>query len=145
MNSQFRKTVHILLVEDSPTDTMLTIKALKQARSDIKISHVSDGIEAIEFLKGQGSYKTAQKPDLILLDLNLPRKNGQEVLEELKTDPVLRVIPIVVLTTSHDQRDILQSYRLYANGFVSKPVGFDSFNEVINQIEKFWLSAATLP
>lgn len=139
------RPIQILLVEDSPSDAKLTLTALNMARMFNKVSHVEDGVQAIEFLKRQGNYSQAPRPDLILLDLNLPRKDGREVLEEIKADPDLNTIPVVVLTTSNDDLDILRSYQLHANCYITKPVNFDRFLEVVRSIEHFWLSVVVLP
>ena len=145
MNLSKTKPVEILLVEDSPSDAALTIEALEAGKVANKLTLVEDGVEAMEFLKRSGKYAKASRPDLIMLDLNLPRKDGREVLAEIKNDPDLKVIPIIVLTTSHSDRDILQSYQLNANCYITKPVDFTQFIDVVKSIEKFWLSVVTLP
>jgi len=142
---QRNRPVEILLVEDSPSDTDLTIEALQAGDIPCNLSHVEDGVEAMEFLKRENSYAGAPRPDLILLDLNLPRKDGREVLAELKLDPDLRTIPVVVLTTSKDDRDISQAYQLQANCYIAKPVDFEQFVSVLRAIEHFWLEVAALP
>ena len=142
---QRNKPVEILLVEDSPSDTDLTIEALQAGDIPCNLSHVEDGVEAMEFLNRKNSYAGAPRPDLILLDLNLPRKDGREVLAELKLDPDLRTIPVVVLTTSKDDRDISQAYQLQANCYIAKPVDFEQFVSVLRAIEHFWLEVAALP
>jgi len=134
-----------LLVEDSPSDAKLTISALKLARVANELHHVEDGVQAMEFIRRQGPYEKSPRPDLILLDLNLPRKDGREVLEELKNDPNYSTIPVIVLTTSAAERDILRSYQLHANCYVTKPVNFDRFLECVRSIEQFWLSVVVLP
>jgi CheY-like chemotaxis protein len=139
-----RKPVEILLVEDSPSDTDLTVEAFREGRVPSNLSHVEDGVEAMEFLSRKNSYSNAPRPDLILLDLNLPRKDGREVLAELKSDPDLRTIPVVVLTTSKDDQDIAQAYQLQANCYIAKPVDFEQFVKVVRAIEHFWLEVATL-
>ncbi len=139
------RPIEILLVEDSPSDTDLTVEALQAGRISSNLSHVEDGVEAMEFLHRRNPYAGAPRPDLILLDLNLPRKDGREVLAELKSDPDLRTIPVVVLTTSHDDRDVVQAYRLQANCYIAKPVDFVQFVNVIRSIEHFWLEVAALP
>ncbi len=141
----FVRPIEILLVEDSPSDVKLTLTILGQAKIANQVSHVEDGVEAMEFLRQQGKYAHAPRPDLILLDLNLPRKDGREVLAELKIDPELATIPVVVLTTSKSEQDVLRSYELRANCYVTKPVDFTSFLEVVQSIEKFWLAVVTLP
>ena len=137
--------IRVLLVEDSPTDAQLTIEALHAAKIANRLTHVEDGVEALQFLRQQGPYADAPRPDLILLDLNLPRKDGREVLEELKRDPDLKVIPVVVLTTSRSEQDVLRSYQLHANCYITKPVDFTKFMEVVKAIEQFWLTVVTLP
>jgi CheY-like chemotaxis protein len=139
------KPIHILLVEDSPTDVLITQEALTQAHLLNTIVVVEDGVEALAYLRNQGQYHAAPRPDLILLDLNLPRKNGREVLAELKTDPALKSIPVVVLTTSQAEQDILGAYELYANCYVVKPVEFANFVEAVQSIRQFWFSIVTLP
>jgi CheY-like chemotaxis protein len=142
---QRNRPFEILLVEDSPSDTDLTIEALQAGDIPSNLSHVEDGVEAMEFLCRKNSYAEAPRPDLILLDLNLPRKDGREVLAELKSDPDLRTIPVVVLTTSNDDRDISQAYQLQANCYIAKPVDFGQFVNVLRAIEHFWLEIAALP
>jgi two-component system, chemotaxis family, response regulator Rcp1 len=137
--------VHILLVEDSPSDVELTIAAMEEAKVANQLSVVSDGVEAMAYLRRQHQYANAPRPDLILLDLNLPRKDGREVLVEIRADENLRVIPIAVLTTSKAESDVLRSYELGANCYITKPVGFDQFLEVIHGIENFWLTIVQLP
>ncbi len=145
MNLSSAKSIEILLVEDSPSDTALTIEALKQGKIANRLSHVEDGVEAMDFLKQRGKYEKAARPDLIMLDLNLPRKDGREVLSEIKNDPDLRIIPIIVLTTSRSDKDILQSYELNCNCYITKPVDFAHFIDVVKSIENFWLTVVTLP
>ena len=137
--------IEILLVEDNPGDVRLTREALKESKVINNLHVARDGIEALAFLRRQGEHAGAVKPDLILLDLNLPRKSGLEVLEEIKVDPKLRRIPVVVLTTSSAERDIVASYDLHANCFVTKPVDMDQFVEVVNSVEDFWFSIVRLP
>jgi CheY-like chemotaxis protein len=139
------RPIQILLVEDSPTDAELTLTALKTAKMANKVFHVQDGVQAMEFLRRQGAYSQAEQPDLILLDLNLPRKDGREVLAELKDDPDLKMIPVVVLTTSKAEEDIIRSYKLHANCYVTKPVNFERFLEIVKSIESFWLTVVALP
>jgi CheY-like chemotaxis protein len=136
--------IEILLVEDNPGDVRLTREALKDARVRNHISVAMDGVEAMGFLRQEGAHTAAPRPDLILLDLNLPKKNGREVLEEIKTDPELQHIPVVVLTTSQAEQDILESYRLRANAFVTKPVDLEQFLKVVGSIEQFWLEIVKL-
>jgi CheY-like chemotaxis protein len=137
--------IEILLVEDSPSDAQLAVEALQSAKIANHLSHVEDGVEAMQFLRREGPYREAPRPGLILLDLNLPRKDGREVLEELKEDPQLKRIPVVVLTTSRAEQDVLRSYALHANCYITKPVDFNQFMEVVRSIEHFWLAVVTLP
>jgi CheY-like chemotaxis protein len=137
--------VNILLIEDNPGDVRLTQEAFKEGSIAINLDVVMDGVEAIKFLKKEVPYNEATTPDLILLDLNLPKKDGREVLHEIKTDNNLKRIPVVVLTTSNAQQDILKSYNLHVNCYVNKPVDFDKFFDIIQKIEDFWLSTAILP
>ncbi len=141
----FGKPVEILLVEDNPGDVKLTIEALKEAKV-INTLHVAvDGVEALAFLRREGRFADRPRPDLIFLDLNLPRKDGREVLSEIKQDPSLRRIPVVVLTTSQAEQDILRSYDLHANCYITKPVDLDQFIEVVKTVEGFWLTVVKLP
>ncbi len=140
-----QRPIEILMVEDSPSDAQLTIEALHAAKIANRLSHVEDGVEALRFLRRQGPYANAPRPDLILLDLNLPRKDGREVLDELKRDPDLKIIPVVVLTTSRSEQDVLRSYQLHANCYITKPVDFTQFMKVVQAIESFWLTVVTLP
>lgn len=144
-NSLEQKPIEILMVEDSPSDAQLTIEALHAAKIANRLHHVEDGVEAMQFLRQQGPYADEPRPDLILLDLNLPRKDGREVLDELKRDPDLKVIPVVVLTTSRSEQDVLRSYQLHANCYITKPVDFTQFMGVVKAIEHFWLTIVTLP
>jgi two-component system response regulator len=144
MNPQLARPIEILLVEDSPSDTDLTVAALSAAKVANRLSVVEDGVQAMEFLRRQGAYSQAPRPDLILLDLNLPRKDGREVLAELKADNSLRAIP-VVLTTSQAEKDVLQAYTLQASCYVTKPVDFQQFLEVVKAVEGFWLTVVKLP
>jgi CheY-like chemotaxis protein len=143
-DSPFRQ-IEILLVEDSPSDTQLTIEALKEAKVHNRLSVVEDGVQALEFLRHQGAFANAPRPDLIMLDLNLPRKDGREVLAEIKTDPQLMSIPVVVLTTSHAEQDVLKAYQHHANCYITKPVLFEQFLDVVKSVENFWLCLVTLP
>jgi len=145
MNVSEARPIEILLVEDSPSDARLTIEALEAGKVANSLTLVEDGVEAMAYLRRQGKYAKVARPDLIMLDLNLPRKDGREVLAELKADPDLKVIPVLVLTTSRSDRDILQSYQLNANCFITKPVDFTRFIEVVRSIEQFWLTVVTLP
>lgn len=145
MSSIQTRPIQILLVEDSPSDAKLTISALKLAKVANELHHVEDGVEAMEFLKRQGKYEKSPRPDLILLDLNLPRKDGREVLEEMKENADFSSIPVIVLTTSSAEQDVLRSYQLHCNCYVTKPVNFDRFLECVRSIEHFWLSVVVLP
>lgn len=138
-------TVEILLVEDSPSDVDLTREALEDAKIRNNLHVVADGVEAMAFLRRQGKYENAPRPDLVLLDLNLPKKDGREVLAELKSDPSLERIPVVILTTSEAEEDVLRSYELHANCYVTKPVDLDQFVKVVRSIENFWLEIVKLP
>ena len=137
--------IEVLLVEDSPGDVRLTREAFKDAKVHINLHVASDGAEAMDFLNHEGKHPNVPRPDLILLDLNLPKKDGREVLEEIKQSPALKSIPVVILTTSASDADILRSYRLHANCYITKPVGLDGFLEVVRSIDSFWLSVVKLP
>jgi CheY-like chemotaxis protein len=139
------RPVDILLVDDSAADVDLTREALRDARMLNRMFVVGDGVEALAFLRREGAHSDAPRPDLILLDLNMPRMNGREVLAEIKSDPKLRRIPVVILTTSQAETDILQTYDLHANCYVTKPVELEQFVEVARSIEGFWLSLVQLP
>ncbi|MBI5441319.1 MAG: response regulator [Deltaproteobacteria bacterium] len=139
------RPVEILLVEDNPGDVRLTREALKEGKIHNNLHVAADGVEALAFLRGQGRYAEAVKPDLILLDLNLPRKNGLEVLQDLKADENLKRIPVVVLTTSSAEKDVMASYNLHANCFVTKPVDIEQFITVVKSVEDFWFSIVKLP
>jgi DNA-binding response OmpR family regulator len=139
------RPIEILLVEDSPSDAEFTNEALKEAKVRNHLSIVEDGVQAMEFLRRQGRYTNAPRPDLIMLDLNLPRKDGREVLAELKADDKLKMIPVVVLTTSRAEEDIIRAYKLHANCYITKPVDFQQFLTVVRSIESFWLFVVTLP
>ena len=145
MNRGEGRPIEILLVEDSPSDTELTMEALRDFKVHNHVSTVEDGVVALEFLRRQGDYAQAPRPDLIMLDLNLPRKDGREVLAEIKADPDLKSIPVVVLTTSRADQDIIRAYQLNANCYITKPVDFNQFLEVVRSIESFWLFVVTLP
>jgi two-component system, chemotaxis family, response regulator Rcp1 len=136
--------VEILLVEDNPGDVRLTQEALRDAKVRNRIQVAEDGVEALALLRREGKYAGAVRPDLILLDLNLPKKGGREVLEEIKGDETLRHIPVVILTTSQAEQDILESYRLRANAYVTKPVDLEQFLRVVRSIEQFWLEIVKL-
>lgn len=137
--------IEILLVEDNPGDVRLTVEAMKEAKVRNRMSVAADGEEAMAFLRRQGKYANASRPGLILLDLNLPKKDGREVLAEIKSDPTLRRIPVVVLTTSRAEEDIVKSYDLHANCFITKPVDLGQFLGVVRSIEDFWLEVVKLP
>ena len=137
--------IEVLLVEDSPGDVRLTREAFKDAKVHINLYVVSDGAEAMAFLKREDKHANAPRPDLILLDLNLPKKDGREVLAEIKESLTLRSIPVVILTTSASDEDVLRSYHLHANCYITKPVGLDGFLKVVQSIDNFWLSVVKLP
>ena len=139
------RPIEILLVEDSPSDAEFTVEALKEAKVRNHLNLAEDGVQAMEFLRRQGRYANAPRPDLIMLDLNLPRKDGREVLAELKADDHLKMIPVVVLTTSRAEEDVLRAYQLHANCYITKPVDFQQFLNVVRSIESFWLFVVTLP
>ena len=139
------KPANVLLVEDNEDDIELTLEALKDSRVRMEIHVVSDGISAMTFLRREGEYTATPRPDLILLDLNLPLMDGREVLKAIREDPDLTDIPVVVLTTSEDEGDILKAYKLHANCYISKPVDFSRFTEIIKQIDGFWLQLVKLP
>jgi two-component system, chemotaxis family, response regulator Rcp1 len=139
------KPIEILLVEDNPGDVRLSIEVLRDAKVHNHLNTVGDGVEALSFLRKEGKYADAPHPDLILLDLNLPKKDGREVLAEIKADDHLKRIPVVVLTTSQSEEDILKAYELHANCYISKPVNLDQFIKVVQSIESFWLTIVKLP
>lgn len=138
-------TVQILLVEDNPGDIRLTIEALKEATISNQLNVVKDGVEALDYLRRKGKYGSSPVPHLILLDLNLPRKDGREVLAEIKTDESLKMIPVVILTTSEAEQDIIKSYKLHANCFITKPADLEDFIYAIRLIENFWFKLVKLP
>jgi two-component system, chemotaxis family, response regulator Rcp1 len=137
--------VHILLVEDSPGDARLIFEALKESKLNMKISIAIDGVEALAFLKHEGKYAGSLRPDIMLLDLNLPRKDGRELLDEIKNDNDLKSIPVLVLTTSSSRDDIIGSYQHHANSYITKPADMDEFLEVVRSVENFWFDIAKLP
>lgn len=139
------KPIEILLVEDNPGEIRLTREVMKEGKVLNQLNVVMDGVEAMAYLRNEGEYKDATRPDLLLLDLNLPKKNGREVLKEIKEDPDLKRIPVVVLTISRDERDILKSYDLHANCYITKPVDLQQFISVVKAVEDFWLTVVKLP
>jgi CheY-like chemotaxis protein len=145
MRSAYGKPIEILLVEDSPDDACLTIEALKDGKVRNQVNHVEDGEEAMHFLRRTGKHTQAPRPDLVLLDLCLPRKSGREVLEEIKQDPDLRRIPVVIMTTVEDREEVRAAYDRHANCYVNKPVDLDEFIGVVRSIEDFWLTIVKLP
>lgn len=139
------KPIEILLVEDNPGDVRLTIEALKEAKVINHLTVLKDGVEALAYLRRQGQYAKAARPHLIVLDLNLPKKDGREVLADIKADDGLKRIPVVVLTTSQAEEDVLKTYNLHANCYITKPVDLDQFVRVVRSIEDFWLGIVVLP
>lgn len=139
------KPVEILLVEDSPSDADLAVETLGESKVLNNLHVVEDGVEALAFLRREGAHANAPRPDVILLDLNLPKKSGLEVLTEIKSDPQFMRIPVVILTTSAAEEDILKSYSLHANCYITKPVDFEQFTKVVKLIEDFWLAVVKLP
>ena len=139
------RPVEILLVEDNPGDERLTREALKEGKVYSNLHWVKDGVDALEFLRRQGKHGAAPRPDIILLDLNLPKKDGREVLQEIKKDDSLKRIPVVILTTSKAEEDVLKTYDLHANCYVTKPVDLEKFIVVVRSIDVFWLTVVTLP
>jgi len=145
MNQKNCRPIEILLVEDNLGDVRLTQEALREGKVRNHLYVAADGIEAMAFLRREGQHAQAPQPDLILLDLNLPKKSGPEVLAEIKDDPELRRIPVVILTVSKAEEDVLKSYNLHANCYITKPVNLDQFLEVVKSIEDFWLTVVMLP
>jgi CheY-like chemotaxis protein len=145
LNGNAVGTMDILLVEDNPGDARLASEAFKEGSIPTRLHMVQDGIEAMSFLRREAPYEDAPRPDLVLLDLNLPRKDGREVLAEIKEDPLLRRLPVIVLTTSQAETDVSRSYELHANCYIVKPVDFDRFIDVVRGIEDFWCSLVKLP
>ena len=139
------KPIDVLLVEDDPGDVLMTREAFEHNKVRNRLSVVADGVSALEFLRKEGQYADAPTPDLVLLDLNLPRMDGREVLEALKSDAAMRSIPVVVLTTSEAEEDVVRSYSLHANAYVTKPVDFDRFIDVVRQIDEFFVEVVRLP
>jgi two-component system, chemotaxis family, response regulator Rcp1 len=138
-------TIEVLLVEDSPGDVRLTQEAFRDSGKPVRLHLASDGVEAMAFLRGEGVYADAPRPDLILLDLNLPKMDGREVLKEIKKDQDLKTIPTIILTTSDDEADVLISYQLQANCYLRKPAHWDAFDNLVRSINAFWLTRAKLP
>lgn len=145
MSESHGKPIEILMVEDNPGDVRLACEAMKEAKVANRMTVVSDGVHAMAYLRREGAYADAVTPDLIILDLNLPRKDGREVLAEVKEDPRLKRIPVVVLTVSRSEEDVLKSYDLHANCYITKPVGLEAFLNVVRGIEDFWLTIVRLP
>jgi CheY-like chemotaxis protein len=137
--------IDVLLVEDDPGDTLMIREAFEDNKVRNTLACVTDGVEAMQYLRREGRYAEASRPDLVLLDLNLPKMDGREVLKEIKGDDTLATIPVVVLTTSQAEEDVLRSYRLHANAYVTKPVDFDRFIEVVRQIDEFFVTVVKLP
>jgi CheY-like chemotaxis protein len=142
---QLLNAIDVLLVDDDPGDTLMIREAFEHNKVRNALDCVADGVQAMQYLRREGEYADASRPDLILLDLNLPRKDGREVLAEIKGDPQLSTIPVVVLTTSHAEEDVLKSYQLHANAYVTKPVDFERFIEVVRQIDEFFVTVVKLP
>jgi CheY-like chemotaxis protein len=142
---QLLNAIDVLLVDDDPGDTLMIREAFEHNKVRNALDCVADGVQAMQYLRREGEYADAARPDLILLDLNLPRKDGREVLAEIKGDPALATIPVVVLTTSHAEEDVLKSYQLHANAYVTKPVDFERFIEVVRQIDEFFVTVVKLP
>lgn len=137
--------ISVLLVEDDPGDVMLIREAFDEQKVGNALSVVSDGVQAMEYVRGEGEYAGRERPDLVLLDLNLPRKSGGEVLAEIKGDPRLATIPVIVLTTSEAEEDVLRSYQAHANAYITKPVDFDRFREIVHKIDDFFIGIVRLP
>jgi len=142
---QLLNAIDVLLVDDDPGDTLMIREAFEHNKVKNALECVADGVQAMQYLRREGEYANAPRPDLILLDLNLPRMDGREVLAEIKSDPQLVTIPVVVLTTSHAEEDVLRSYQLHANAYVTKPVDFERFIEVVRQIDEFFVTVVKLP
>lgn len=145
MSAARKKYFDILLVEDNPADVRLTMEALRDLEDEKRLFVAKDGVEAMDFVKGEGDFIGSSRPDLILLDLNLPKKNGLEVLEELKSDPEFKRIPVVVLTTSGSDRDIMETFNLHANSYIQKPVEYDHFLEAMDNLRVYWFRTSRLP
>ena len=145
MAGSFNRSIDILMVEDDPGDVDLTRETLEDSKITVSLNVVEDGVMALEYLRQKGQYANAKRPDMILLDLNLPKKDGREVLAEIKNDPNLKSIPVVVLTTSDANKDIVRTYDLGANCYITKPVGLEQFSTVVKSIENFWFTIVKLP
>ena len=143
--SEAMRPAELLLVEDNPGDIRLTKEALKESKMILNLHVVKDGVEAMAFLRQEGKYEDSPRPDLILLDLNLPKKDGREVLAEVKADEALKLIPVVILTTSRNEEDLLNAYDLHANAYVTKPLDLEQFLHIVSKIEEFWLTIVRLP
>lgn len=144
-NNNFVNPIEILLIEDSPADVRLTREALKEEKMHMNLHVAGDGVEAMQFLRREGKFAEAVRPDLILLDLNLPKKDGREVLKEVKADESLKRIPVVILTMSKAEEDVLKTYNLHANCFITKPLDLNQFSKVVKSIKEFWLTVVKLP
>jgi CheY-like chemotaxis protein len=142
---QLLNAIDVLLVDDDPGDTLMIREAFEHNKVRNELAALADGVQAMQYLRREGEYANAPRPDLVLLDLNLPRKDGREVLAEIKGDPDLVTIPVVVLTTSHAEEDVLRSYQLHANAYVTKPVDFERFIDVVRQIDEFFVTVVKLP
>lgn len=145
MNDERGRPIEILMVEDNPGDIRLTQEALKKNKLKNILHSVDNGVDALAYLRKEGKFKTRNRPDLIILDLNIPKKNGMEVLKEVKEDPILRRIPVVILTSSRAEEDIVRGYNLHANCYITKPVDLGKFIEVVKALEDFWLEIVRLP
>jgi CheY-like chemotaxis protein len=144
-NGNFVNPIEILLVEDNQADVRLTREALKEEKMHVNLCVVGDGVEAMQFLRKEGKFEKAIRPDLILLDLNLPKKDGRQVLKEIKTDENLRTIPVVILTVSKAEEDVLKTYNLHANCYITKPLDLNQFSKVVKSIKEFWMTIVKLP
>jgi len=144
-NGNHVNPIEVLLIEDSPADVRLTREALKEEKMRINLHVAADGVEAMQFLRRQGKFAQAVQPDLILLDLNLPKKDGREVLKEIKTDESLKKIPVVILTMSKAEEDVLKTYDLHANCYITKPLDLNQFSKVVKSIQEFWMTIVKLP